>query len=81
MSIRRESHVNVDSDKLLHELRRRGHSAASFSKVAGISAGTLSGIIQHGKPCTPRTARKIGEALWSTQPVHGLADIMQLEES
>jgi lambda repressor-like predicted transcriptional regulator len=74
--VRRESHVNVDPNKLLHELRRRGHSAASFAKVAGISAGTLSAIIQHGKPCTPRTARKIGTALWQTQAVQGLADIL-----
>lgn len=79
---RRESHTYIDPDKFLHELQRRGHSAATFAKVCHVSVGTLSGIIQHGRPCTPRTARKIGEALWSTQPIHGLAEIMadQIEE-
>jgi transcriptional regulator with XRE-family HTH domain len=80
MAVRRESHVSLDPSKLMHQLQIRGHSAATFAKVAGVSGGTLSAILQHGRPISPRTTKRIAEALWRTQPIQGLADIMQIEE-
>lgn len=80
-STRNESHVALDPLKLMRELRRRGHSAATFAQAAGISAGTLSSVLHRGKPITPRTARKIGEALTRIPPIDGLSDLMQIEES
>jgi lambda repressor-like predicted transcriptional regulator len=76
-STRHESNVVLDRRKLMRELRRRGHSAATFALVAGISAGTLSSILHRGKPITPRTARKIGEALTRIPAIDGLDGIMQ----
>lgn len=77
MATRFESHVRLVPRLLMRELRRRGHSAATFAPEADVSVGTLSGILQHGRPCTPRTARKIAEALQRIQPIDGLADLMQ----
>jgi transcriptional regulator with XRE-family HTH domain len=67
----------------MRELRRRGHSAATFARVAGITAGTLSGVLHHARPVTPRTARRIAEALQIIEPIDGLSDIMaaQIEAS
>jgi lambda repressor-like predicted transcriptional regulator len=64
----------------MRELRRRGHSAATFARIAGISAGTLSSVLHRGKPITPRTARRIAEALQLIEPIDGLDGIMQIEE-
>jgi hypothetical protein len=80
MAVRRETHLSLDPDKLVYQLKVRGHSAASFAALAKISVGTLSGILQHGRPISPRTARKIAQTLWSIQPINGLSDIMQIEE-
>lgn len=74
---RHESHLVLDRLKLMRELRRRGHSAATFAAVAGISAGTLSSILHRGKPITPHTARKIAEALTRIKPIDGLDAIMR----
>jgi lambda repressor-like predicted transcriptional regulator len=80
LGVRHESHVVLDPHRLMRELRRRGHSAATFAQVAGISAGTLSSVLSRGKPITVRTARRIAEALQHIPPIVGLDGIMQIEE-
>jgi lambda repressor-like predicted transcriptional regulator len=77
---RHESHVVLDRHKLMRELRRRGHSAASFAPLARVSATTLSGVLHSSKPITPRTARRIAETLQRIPAIDGLDGIMQVEE-
>ncbi len=82
MSSRHESHIQIDGAKLLGEMNKRGLSAAELSRKAGVSPGTISGLMG-GRTITPRTARRISAVLWSHQPVPGLAEILadQIEES
>ncbi|MHB8689317.1 MAG: helix-turn-helix domain-containing protein [Candidatus Dormibacteraceae bacterium] len=74
--MRHESHIEIDGEKLLAQLSRRGMSAAQLARVSGISAGTLTSIIGHGKPVTPRTARKIAAALAATPVIDGLENLL-----
>jgi len=74
--LRRESHINVDPDKLLLALNRRGMSAADLAAAAGISPTTLSGCLHHGRRVTVRTARRIAKALSDTPPIDGLEDLL-----
>lgn len=76
MSVRHESTVTLDRDKVMLQLRRRGLSAATFAAEARISVTTLSGLLQHGRPITPRTARRIAEALQRIEVVAGLDELM-----
>lgn len=82
MAFRHESHIFIGGKKLIHEMNKRGLSAAQLAKAAGVSPGTISGIMTRERRVTVRTARRISEVLWRTQPVPGLADILadQLEE-
>jgi transcriptional regulator with XRE-family HTH domain len=75
-AFRHESHLVLDKHKLMRELRRRGLTAAAFAAAAKVSAGTLSGVLHSEKPVTPRTARRIAEALTRIEPIVGLDSLM-----
>lgn len=73
---RRESHVNLDPDKLSAALNARGMSAAQLAKEAGISATTTTAILHHGQPVSVRTARRIAAALTKRPPIQGLVELL-----
>jgi transcriptional regulator with XRE-family HTH domain len=83
MASRHESHILIPGKKLLGKMNERGLSAAQLAKKAGVSPGTISGIMTKERRVTVRTARRIAQALWTTQPINGLKDILadQIEES
>ena len=78
--MRNESHILIRGKKLLGEMNRRGLSAAQLAKAAGVSPTTVSAILTREQRVTVRTARRIADALWRTQPIHGLKDIMADDE-
>jgi transcriptional regulator with XRE-family HTH domain len=80
MSIRHESHIYLPGRNLLHKMNQRGLSSAQLAKAAGVSPGTISGILARERRVTVRTARRIAEALTRIPPIDGLADLLQIEE-
>jgi transcriptional regulator with XRE-family HTH domain len=77
---RNESHVPLAGKKLLAKMNRRGLSSAQLAKIAGVSPTTISAILTREQRVTVRTARRISEALWRTQEIHGLKDILADDE-
>jgi len=76
-----ESHVRLDPVKLMAALNARALSAAAFARVAGVSVGTLSAVLHHGTPVTPRIARRIAAGLRDNQVVQGLSELLAEAES
>jgi transcriptional regulator with XRE-family HTH domain len=74
--MRRESHVNLDPEKLLHALNQRGMSAADLARAGGVSATTLSGLLHHGRSVSVRTARRISEGLTKTPIIKQLEELL-----
>jgi lambda repressor-like predicted transcriptional regulator len=77
--LRRESHINVDPDKLLVALNRRGMSAADLATAAAVSPTTLSALLHHGRPVSVRSARRIAKALTDTPTIGGLENLLRDE--
>jgi transcriptional regulator with XRE-family HTH domain len=80
MTTRHESHIRLASKKLLGEMNKRGLSAAQLARQAGVSPTTISAILTREQRVTTRTARRISEALFHIQKVHGLGDLMADDE-
>lgn len=74
---RRESHISLDTQKLLAFLNQRGMSAADLAREAEVSATTISGLLQHGRPISVRSARRIAKALEDHPPI--LAELLAAE--
>lgn len=75
MSARRETHVHIDAAKLIAQLNARALSAAQLADEANISATTLSGLL-HGRPVSPRTVRRLTEALAKHPAIDGLIQLL-----
>jgi len=75
--MRRETHVQIDPEKLLRELNLRGLTAAEFGKKAHLSAPTLSRLLNHGSAVSPATARAIAETLDRLPPTKGLGALLR----
>ena len=75
---RHESHLKLDPSKLLRQIQLRGLTTAQFGERAGISAPTLSRIV-NGRSAKPSTVRRITEALAEVPVIEGL-DLL-LEDS
>ena len=80
MSARHESHVKIRGKRLLAQMALRGLSSAALARKAGVSPTTISGILTRSQRITPRTARRISEALWSVQIMPGLRAILDDDE-
>jgi transcriptional regulator with XRE-family HTH domain len=80
MPTRNESHIKLGGRKLLRKMNERGLSAAQLARKAGVSPTTISAILTREQRVTVRTARRISDALWGIQPVHGLKDILADDE-
>jgi lambda repressor-like predicted transcriptional regulator len=76
---RRAPDINLDPDRLAAELRKRAMTAAMLADEAGLSDGTVSGILHRGRPCSVRTARAIAAVLVRIEPVPGLDLITRRE--
>ncbi len=74
---RHESHIQIDGEKLLAQLARRGLSAAQLARVAKLAPGTVSGIVCHGRPCSVRSARRIAAALAETPVIEGIENLLR----
>lgn len=75
---RRESHLKLSADKLLRAMAARGMSAQILAAESGVSPTTLSGLIHHGRPISPRSARRIAAALRKHKPIAELADLIEV---
>lgn len=78
--MRHESHIKIPGKRLLLRMNQRGLSGAQLARIAGVSPGTISGILARERTVTVRTARRIAAALTKTPVVDGLADILADDE-
>lgn len=54
--------MRIDRIKLKTELAKRDMRQSELTKLAGVSKGTISGVM-NGRSCNEETAEKIAEAL------------------
>lgn len=76
---RKESHILIRGRKLLHLMNQRGLSAAQLARAAGVSPTTISAVLTRSQRVTPRTARRITEALKKNPPIDGLVELLDDE--
>lgn len=66
----------LNPGRLRLELLRRGLDGQTFARHAGISAATLSHVL-NGRVANPRTIAKVATALTRIPPLAGLEDMLE----
>ena len=66
-----EMGIVISSSRLGHELARRGWTHADLAQAAGVSSPTVTSALA-GRPLSPRTLKRIVQALSTTPPLDGV---------
>jgi len=67
--------ARLDTDRLDRQLAVRGWTAQDLVRVSGVSPATISGA-RRGRRVTPRTLRRIAEALVRTPVIAGIDELL-----
>ena len=67
--------VRLDSDRLAHELARRGITARAFCAIANVPEVTFS-LARHGRRIRPATLKKIVAALTAIPVIAGVDAVL-----
>jgi transcriptional regulator with XRE-family HTH domain len=67
--------VVLDSDRLRHEMARRGWSQTDLAMAAALSPPTITAALA-GRGIAPKSLRRIATALATTVPIDGIESLL-----
>jgi lambda repressor-like predicted transcriptional regulator len=67
--------VPINTERLMHEMARRGWSRGDLARAAGISAATVTMALSR-RPVSPQTVKRIAIALAATPPLDGIDSLL-----